>query len=145
VSGERKKEVFMYIPVKAVVRAKLFKAKEFDVWFDPCIVEFDIYKKIRFHVWAGPNTCNIEDYKGSILIVKSLYPKYQFICEKAENILNVSSYSYIIPSYDSSYKIIITDINATIVTRSFVYRGGQIVSSTKEECSCKDNENCVCY
>jgi len=137
----------MYIPVKAVVKAKLFKAKEFDVWFDPCIVEFDIYKRVRFHVWAGPNTCTIEDYKGSILIVKSLYPKYQFICEKAENILNIDSYSYIeIPSYDSSYKIIITDIDTTITTKSFIYRGGHIVSTTKEEpCNCKDNEDCVCY
>jgi len=138
----------MYIPVKAVVKAKLFKAKEFDVWFDPCIVEFDIYKRVRFHVWAGPNTCTIEDYKESILIVKSLYPKYQFICEKAENILHVDSYSYIeIPSYDSSYKIIITNIDTTVTTRSFIYRGGHIVGSTTKEqpCNCKDDEDCVCY
>jgi len=147
------------LELKPIKKYKLFKAQKYErLWVDSTLAEFGLSKYVRTGVYfylATPLLADVDPYDIGDIIVPNLYsPKYQIVLIRDFIEYQIDDYPYnyqiIKPTTDDNEILIIshpkTKIYVKFTYTSHLYSEGKITFLDHDDkCTCKENDDCVCY
>ena len=137
---------------------RLFKARKYDrLWVHAPLVSFTLTKYTKSGVYFyldTPALVNFDPYDIGHIIVPSYSPKYQIVLIRDFIEYQIDDYPYnyqiIKPITEDNEVLILTRPNTKVYVKfSFtehIYSEGKtIFVDDEKKCTCKENDDCVCY